>query len=845
MFEALGQFVARHRNAIIVAWVAVLAGMVAIAPNWEDVILDGEFEFLPSDAASKIAEAKLRESFPNDLLASSIVVVAHRASDRINDEDREFLSEDLAPRLLQILQPYTADADEAENSGDLGNTADNSSTDPPSAELGSAREEPIVQGISDYTDTIMRDVLESADGKASLVIVQLTTDFTDGRNDEVIADIEEFLDGLRLERRSPEDGGARARPLIPPGLQLNLSGIATVGRDMRRAETQSASATEFWTVLLVMGLLVIIYRAPLLAIIPLMTVAFATTVALKCLAFYSRLGHVELFSGIEVYVTVIVYGAGVDYCLFLIARYREELDAGATMDEAVQNCLAKVGAALVASAGTVMCGIGMLIFAQFGKFRQAGYSITFGLAMVLLASLTFTPALLRLCGRWAFWPNMRSERIQAGASLSPTSFFSNLRDANILEMAWHKIGQILRERPMFVWTVSVLLMLPFAVLAIVLRGYLSYGLLSELPKTEPSVVGTRAVQSHFPDGEIGPVTVWIRNENVDFSDADNDELIEEITQNLMADKQKLSIASVRSLSWPAGKDGFDPANYIKGGLTATAKRMTMRRVIRDYYVSELDPHVTRIDVIFENDPFTRESIARLTNFQDTFPKILPERLADSELHYVGATPSIRDLKIVTDGDQIRIDILVLLGVFLILVILLRRPAISAYLIVSVFFSYLATLGVTISVFYLMNPAEFSGLDWKVPMFLFTILIAVGEDYNIFLMTRIDEEQQKLGRINGITEALQRTGSIISSCGIIMAGTFSSLLAGTLVGMHQLGFALAFGVLLDTFVVRPILVPAWLIMLHSGQLGKYGHWLGAKVDPEGAAAATAEVVAESN
>ena len=171
----------------------------------------------------------------------------------------------------------------------------------------------------------------------------------------------------------------------------------------------------------------------------------------------------------------------------------------------------------------------------------------------------------------------------------------------------------------------------------------------------------------------------------------------------------------------------------------------------------------------------------------------------------------------TDSDQIRIDILVLGGVFLILMVLLRRLTISLYLIVSVFFSHLVTLGMTFAVFWVMDPSGFAGLDWKVPMFLFTILIAVGEDYNIFLMTRIDEEQRLHGPVAGVISALQKTGSIISSCGIIMAGTFCSLLAGSLVGLHQLGFALAFGVLLDTFVVRPILVPSFLVLLYDGRL----------------------------
>lgn len=145
-------------------------------------------------------------------------------------------------------------------------------------------------------------------------------------------------------------------------------------------------------------------------------------------------------------------------------------------------------------------------------------------------------------------------------------------------------------------------------------------------------------------------------------------------------------------------------------------------------------------------------------------------------------------------------------------------SISAYLVLSVFFSYFVSLGLTFTLFWLIDP-QFAGVDWKVPIFLFTILVAVGQDYNIFLMSRIREDQRTHGPIKGIRTGMLATGSIISSCGIILAGTFFSLvLAGQLRGSQQLGTALTIGVLLDTFIIRPILVPAWLIMLNTNRFG---------------------------
>jgi RND superfamily putative drug exporter len=462
----------------------------------------------------------------------------------------------------------------------------------------------------------------------------------------------------------------------------------------------------------------------------------------------------------------------------------------------------------------------MMVFAQFGKFREAGVGIGLALVVGFVASLTLTPALLRLMGRVAFWPHGRSERIETPGW--GTRMVNRLIPYNRFQIFWDYVGDLVMRRPGAVLLTSFLLMLPLAGLGLGLYDYLSYGLLSELPPGSRSVVGAKAVQEHFPAGYAGPLTILIQNSEVDFNSSLGRAGLAHLCAGLKERADELAIADLRSLLEPLGQ-GATLTPFQKG---------VGRKKSEKYYVSSVDPHaghVTRIDVVFRTDPFDRESIRLLNEVERQLRKSLTaphdaeegellQTLRNSGLYFVGPTGSIRDLKIVTDGDQLKIDLLVLGAVFLILVVLLRRPGISIYLIASVFFSYFAALGATFAVFWLMDPSGFAGLDWKVPMFLFTILIAIGEDYNIFLMTRIDEEQRVHGEIEGVRVAMRRTGTIISSCGIIMAGTFLSLFAGTLVGLKQLGFALAFGVLLDTFVVRPLLVPAFLVLLYRSGFG---------------------------
>ncbi len=576
--------------------------------------------------------------------------------------------------------------------------------------------------------------IPSADGKAILINAQLDFAVADANIDgePIFPKIIEFI------REDMEKEFSSA------GITTHVTGPAGLFADLFEAFGSIDTRLLQTTLIVVAIILIVVYRSPVLWILPLFTAASALGIATMIVYYLAREDIIDLNGQTQGILDVLVLGAATDYALLLIARYREELHQHPSRFEAMIIALRGVVEPIIASGSTVIAGLMVLLLSDLSSNRGLGPVGSIGIASSMLAVLTLLPALLIVFGRWIFWPKIPR--------------FGDVDEK--LSGIWSKVGSLVDRRPKAVWISTALALLIFAGFSTTLK---SDGLSqSEAFTTRTdSVIGLEKLGEHFPSGEGTPVEIV-----VDQAD---------IASAAAAIGRVSNVASVVPLT------NVDPVTQRP---TSQLKVVDGKVVL--YATLKVAPDSAEGK---ESIPLIRQAAKQVN------PNILVG--GQSAIGYDVDQSSRRDNRVIIP--------IVLLLIAVILGFLLRSILAAALLLGTVVLSFAATLGVCALVF--DNVFGFAGTDAAFPLFAFIFLVALGIDYNIFLMTRVREESLKIGTRAGIIKGLTVTGGVITSAGIVLAATFGVLGILPLVFLAELGFAVAFGVLLDTIIVRSLLVPA--------------------------------------
>ena len=576
--------------------------------------------------------------------------------------------------------------------------------------------------------------IPSEDGKAALVNIALNSTIVEERVEEKPT-LSLIVDFMREDLK--ENFGAKE-------LTTHVTGFGGIFADLFGAFGSIDSTLLTTTLLVVSIILIIVYRSPLLWILPLFSAITALSVAGTIVYYAAKADLLDLNGQSQGILSVLVLGAATDYALLLIARYREELHHHESRYEAMKVSLRGVIEPILASGSTVIAGLLVLLLSDLSGNRGLGPVGAIGVAVSMITVLTLLPALLVVFGRWIFWPKIPK--------------FDDVDEQ--LSGTWAKIGNAVERNPKRIWISTALLLVIFAGFSFTLKAD---GLANTeaFTKRTDSVIGLERLGEHFPSGEGSPVEIVVKQGDV-----------------AQATTALLGVSNV------AFVEPVVAGQKIPGAPTPPIK-VVDGQVLLNATLKVAPDSVEARNTI----PLIREAV----------------HAVDKEILVGGGTAVQFDTDVASRHDNRVIIPVVLIIIGLILGLLLRSILAAGLLLLTVVLSFMATLGVCQLVF--ENVFDFKGADASFPLFTFIFLVALGIDYNIFLMTRVREESLKIGTRKGVIKGLTVTGGVITSAGIVLAATFAVLGVLPLVFLAQLGFAVAFGVLLDTIIVRSLLVPA--------------------------------------
>jgi putative drug exporter of the RND superfamily len=980
--------VSRFRWPIVLIWLRLALSLFLFLPPMSNVAQFDQAAFLPPSTGT-IREAKLAQSlFPEKGKGSSVTIVATR--------DGGIAKDDEAWLALLAQAPLKDPAYHA------------------------------TSVLSPYAEPDLREMMVSKDGKSAITNVSL--------------DVPAYLEstGLAVHEYEALVRGQKGLSAAPEGLRVYVTGEAPIGEEVMMNVHRSMDITIKVTVFLVFLVLALIYRSPIAPLVPLATIGLSFLITRGCIVLLTYLG-LKVSSLTETFLVAVLFGAGTDYCLLLISRYREQVAKGLDYKEALEEALPRSRIAILSSGGTVIIGFLGMVIAQFGLYNTTGPSVAIGIAITLFALLSLAPAILSILGKWVFWP-LHPEK----AKKSGKDEFKR----------WKKLADLVVSKPGRLAAGILVVFVPLFVVGMTQR--LDYDAMSDLPPSSDVRLGFESMSSHFGQGELLPVRVALRTK-ADLYDSASLLAVDQLAASLCKVE---GVAKVRTATRPLGEpidatrlgsqvkqisEGLvqvgdataslaggleriqsglgelakgldsgarDMGKLVEGGSEAAdgvgslrlafkvaqnkAKRSPGKEALQgqadaiggeagkalaaldsiigglakddpqrqtllkaretlaavadgadrlssdlgkaqlaspeDYQMLETQVGKLQDGLLAINDgqaaaqagmakaakgaqalqsglgqasggalqlskglvqakdatsgyakesglfqgifylpPGTLEAHPELKKAMDAYvakdahglslevvlsvPPYSPEALDASdaiteavgfairgtalegaEYAVGGPTSTFADLRRITTHDLNLVIVVVLIGIFVVLVILLKSVVAPIYLMLTTIVSYGATLGLCSLVF--KGILGFPGLTWSVPFFSFCILVALGVDYNIFLMSRVREEYRPGDNKGAIWRALSSTGKIITSCGVIMAGTFGALIGSPMNQVMEIGFCTVVGLLVDTVIIRCILVPSLAV-----KVGELNWWPGRKIKVSSAEAIEGDATGE--
>jgi putative drug exporter of the RND superfamily len=667
---------------VALGWLVVVVAIIGgnLPGKFADAEKNESTSFLPGDAESTKA-LQVTERLQNGEKAATVIV--YRRDGGLTAADRRAIGNDVA-ELNRITRRF-------DNSTPFGNPADPRSRTPYQL---------------------------SEDETTALVANQLTGT---GEGDDILDPVDAYRKAVSEDRSD--------------GLQVKVAGPAGISADAIKVFEGINGTLVGAAFLLVIVLLIIIYRSPVFWFFPILAVAFAEITA-RGIGWALTEAGVTVNGQSSAILSVLVIGAGTDYALLLVARYREELRRHEDKHEAMAIALRRAGPAIFASGLTVCAALLSLSLAKVNGTAGLGPIGAMGIAVAVVVMLTFLPAILLIAGRKPFWPFV--PRVGDTASDETHGF-------------WRRVGDGVARKPLTVGLVTGVALLVMALGILNFSTGLTQG--NQFRDSVESIEGQDLIAKAFPSGTTAPADIVI----------------------------------------PAGGDVAAVARAAQGveGVASVPARPVAQ-----------DDRATQLAAFLAVDPYSTAAYDVIPRLRDAVHDAAPGAL-------VGGPSAVeRDLRVATESDTKLLVPIALVIVFVILAFLLRALVAPLLLIATVVLSFAAALGVGAVVFDVVF--GFPGSDPGLPLFAFIFLVALGVDYNIFLMARVREETLKRGTREGMLRGLAVTGGVITSAGIVLAGTFSVLAVLPLTFLTQLGFVIAFGVLLDTFIVRSVLVPALVL-----------------------------------